>query len=190
MTMQYRMPRELAAIVSDIFYEGALTTPDAVAAARTRTLPVTFIHVAGQEEKQGTSFKNAAEVRRVVRIVREEATPGPGRTPAQTVNVIAFHKPQTFALQRALEADVDAARCGAEVMTVDSMQGREADVVVLSCVRTAGQLGFLANRNRLNVAISRARNMLYIVGDVDTMRAGGSPAWRQLLDHQNMVVQA
>ncbi|KAJ1557631.1 DEAD-box type RNA helicase, partial [Nowakowskiella sp. JEL0078] len=44
-----------------------------------------------------------------------------------------------------------------EVMTVDSAQGREADVIILSCVRSNRQLGFLTNEKRMNVAISRAK---------------------------------
>lgn len=186
MTVQYRMPPPLATIVSDLFYDGTLSTPPQLHPPRTHPTPVVFQHVGGQEEKQGTSFKNTAEVREVMRIVRNTVLMR-GRGGEQTVNIIAFHKPQSFALQRALKEENVGGNV--EVMTVDSMQGREADVVVLSCVRTGGQLGFLANRNRLNVAISRARQVLYIVGDSNSLRAGGSHPWRQLLGHGQLSLQ-
>lgn len=48
--------------------------------------------------------------------------------------------------------------------TVDSFQGREKDVILFNCVRTNG-LGFLANVNRLNVAITRPKHFLVIVGN-------------------------
>ncbi|CAK4473014.1 unnamed protein product [Aphanomyces euteiches] len=75
------------------------------------------------------------------------------------------------------------AREGLEVdaITVDAMQGREADVVVLSCVRTDNKIGFLRNPNRLNVAISRAKEALYIVGHLPTLRS--DEMWRKLLNH-------
>ena len=72
--------------------------------------------------------------------------------------------------------------------TVDAMQGREADVVILSCVRSgeAKTLGFLTCINRLNVAISRAREVLYIVGHRDALNDYGNIEWNSLLAHKNV----
>ena len=58
------------------------------------------------------------------------------------------------------------------VLSVDSMQGREADVILLSCVRadpTAG-LGFVADPRRVNVALSRARESLLVVGSAQCLQ--------------------
>ena len=54
-----------------------------------------------------------------------------------------------------------------EIATVDSFQGRESDVVIYSTVRSNSEqrIGFLRDRRRINVALSRARNLLVIVGD-------------------------
>lgn len=59
-----------------------------------------------------------------------------------------------------------------EVATVDSFQGRECDVVLYSTVRSnpEGSIGFLRDYRRVNVALSRARSLLVIVGDHNTMR--------------------
>lgn len=90
-----------------------------------------------------------------------------------TVAILSFYKPQTRELKKEMQkifggggpiyftADRSARIF---VGNVDSMQGREADIVFLSMVRTGG-LGFLDNTNRLNVAITRSRYQLVMVGD-------------------------
>lgn len=55
-----------------------------------------------------------------------------------------------------------------EVDTVDSFQGREKDIIIISCVRTE-DTGFLKNPKRLNVALTRARHSLLIIGDADCL---------------------
>ena len=58
-----------------------------------------------------------------------------------------------------------------DVGTVDGFQGQERDVVILSLVRSnfRGQLGFLQDVRRLNVALTRARACLYVCGDLGTL---------------------
>jgi senataxin len=71
---------------------------------------------------------------------------------------------------------------GVEVSSVDAYQGREADVVIFSCVRAgSGPLGFVKDARRLNVALTRARHALYIIGSEEALRRG-SPDWHALLD--------
>lgn len=71
-----------------------------------------------------------------------------------------------------------------QVKTIDAVQGRESDVVIFSVTRSnlAGELGFLSERfqGRLNVALSRAREMLWIVGDSDFCAAKEGPLKRAL----------
>ena len=66
------------------------------------------------------------------------------------------------------------------VGTVDGFQGQEADIVVISCTRTK-QLGFLEDERRLNVALTRARECLLIVGSAEFMRQKSGP-WKELVD--------
>ncbi|EKX44634.1 hypothetical protein GUITHDRAFT_59672, partial [Guillardia theta CCMP2712] len=56
--------------------------------------------------------------------------------------------------------------------TVDSFQGSESDVVLCSCVRSngGGGCGFLADRRRLNVALTRAKKLLIVVGSASTLK--------------------
>ncbi len=71
---------------------------------------------------------------------------------------------------------------GLEVNTVDGYQGREKDVIIFSCVRSneKGQIGFLADRRRLNVAITRARRGLIVIGDPQTLKT--NPTWASYLE--------
>ena len=66
-------------------------------------------------------------------------------------------------------------------MAVDSFQGKEKDVVVYSAVRSGRDgLGFVRDLRRLNVALTRARHALYIVGNHATLRQ--SATWSALID--------
>ena len=60
-----------------------------------------------------------------------------------------------------------ARETGVSVQTVDSLQGREADLVILSMVRTGSECGFWKDARRLVVALTRAKHRLYIVGSFD-----------------------
>ena len=71
---------------------------------------------------------------------------------------------------------------GVRVGSVDSMQGQEADIVVFSATRSnqEGSLGFVRDARRLNVALTRAKRGLVVVGDAVTL--SNSHHWSALID--------
>jgi regulator of nonsense transcripts 1 len=79
-----------------------------------------------------------------------------------------------------------------EIRSVDGFQGREKEVIVFSAVRSnaAGRVGFLADARRLNVALTRARRGLVVVGDSDTVSRDGTwAAWLAWARRKGVVVQ-
>jgi len=70
---------------------------------------------------------------------------------------------------------------------VDGYQGQESDIVILSCVRSngSGSIGFLKDWRRVNVAISRAKSHLFVIGDESTIRKSDNPCWLKLINYRN-----
>jgi len=116
-----------------------------------------FVHVAGSKtEQRGTSKANPAQARAVAELARGFAA----RFPDVSIGVLTPYRAQHARLKRAL-ADTPAL-----VSTIDGIQGREADVIIYNLVADASSSpGFVSNLARNNVAITRHRYFLAIVGD-------------------------
>lgn len=72
------------------------------------------------------------------------------------------------------------------IAKVDSCQGSDADVIIISTVRSGGRQkfsGFMKDSSRVNVAISRAKQECIFVGDRGKIRSGGGAMWRSVVDH-------
>jgi len=193
LSVQYRMHPALAAYPSGHFYGGELQTgvsseqrpiPGGFAWP-VPDVPIAFVPVDGAEMAEGSSQSNTAEVNMVARIV--EGFLGQGGLTAEHVAVISPYAAQVRLLRRrlggcrlgmgaALAAASEAGRgprsLGLEVGSVDSFQGREKEVIVISTVRAnaSGNVGFLSDPRRLNVAMTRARRGLVVCGEYRTLR--------------------
>jgi ATP-dependent RNA/DNA helicase IGHMBP2 len=84
-----------------------------------------------------------------------------------SVALITPYRAQCKALREALSKRDFSDSLAVEVDTVDAFQGRQADIVFFSFARNTGPATFYADDRRMNVAISRARDAVYLVGDVD-----------------------
>jgi hypothetical protein len=142
---------------------------------------LTWLTIRGREKKGGSgSLSNRAEIEAVGRVVRHLQRLGLEHL---RVAVIAMYQDQVTQLRRELRV---VALPGLAVDTVDAFEGEEADVVILSLVRSneAERIGFLKKAQRLNVAISRAKQLLIVVGDIETMTGReGQDLYRPLLEH-------
>ena len=93
--------------------------------------------------------------------------------------IITPYAGQVLAIRDALPERFDSV----VVRTVDGYQGREKDVILFSCVRSNqdGNVGFLSDPRRLNVALTRARRGLVVIGDPHTLR--NDEVWAAWLAH-------
>jgi hypothetical protein len=174
---QYRMHDAIAAFPNDAFYGGRLESADRNRDWRIDGLePLVGVDVTGPERQEagGHSYWNPSEVGVVVDELRalfaHDVAP-------EDVGVIAMYAAQADRIRaRLAESDVVDGR-RVTVDTVDSFQGGEREAIVVSFVRSndRGDGGFLdrpeVGARRLNVALTRARRRLVLVGDWDTLAA-------------------
>ena len=187
--IQYRMHEHIMQFSSRHFYDGQLQADATVREHRLSELPdvivsgvldepVTFLDTAGtgwqeEQEPDGESRLNPGEAECVLKKVDQL--------------VIAGLNPRTSPLS--LPTPLKYATCGnvahdqVEVDTVDGFQGREKEAIVISLVRSNPEceIGFLSDTRRMNVALTRARRKLLVVGDSATL--AGHDFYRQLLDY-------
>jgi superfamily I DNA and/or RNA helicase len=181
LTIQYRMHAGIMGPVSDYFYGGQLLAHESVADRGFDDLPPwTFIDTAGcgfdeQREPEGESTFNPDEAAFVAARLAEIRKVHP----EASIGVIAPYRAQVQALEAAMSPDLAS---GLDIHTVDSFQGQERDIILLSLTRSNpdGAIGFLSEYRRTNVAMSRARKHLLIVGDSSTL--GNDPFFSWLVE--------
>lgn len=173
---QRRMTFTIGEMVSKLFYEGTLENVRDDS-SRSKVIkvafpkPVRWISTAGRnarERSHGRTFSNPTEVDLIVSSLKRLIWAMGRSKETISVAVIAAYAAQVRALQNAVDqAGSVLSRLQIEVNTVDAFQGKEADVCYYSVTRSNknGILGFQREKQRLNVALSRARDALIIVGD-------------------------
>ncbi|MCA8965846.1 MAG: IGHMBP2 family helicase [Planctomycetes bacterium] len=179
LTVQYRMHEAIMAFSAERFYAGRLqadasvrehllTDLRAVNTTEWTSQPLCFVDTAGTgfEETHGDdegSKANPGEAELVAKIVDDLLAAGvaPGE-----VAVVTPYNAQVQLLRRRLEHQPEL-----EIGSVDGLQGREKEAVIVSLVRSndRGEVGFLAEMRRLNVAMTRARRHLTVIGDSATL---------------------
>ncbi|XP_024357532.1 regulator of nonsense transcripts 1 homolog [Physcomitrium patens] len=192
--VQYRMHPSLSEFPSNSFYEGTLqngvTTSDRLLSQIDFPWPVPnrpmFFYVQmGQEEisASGTSYLNRGEAGNVEKIVTTFLKSGV--VPAQIGVITPYEGQRAYivnnmarngSLRQQLYKEI-------EVASVDSFQGREKDFIIVSCVRSNEHqgIGFLNDPRRLNVALTRARFGIVILGNPKVLSK--QPLWNTLLTH-------
>ncbi|KAG8945977.1 hypothetical protein FRC00_009840 [Tulasnella sp. 408] len=146
-----------------------------------------FIHHSGGENKRDKSRVNETEAKIVCDLIEDLLAQNPNLR-GESIGVIAPYAAQITLLGRLLQTDSvphqrfveslgefrAAETASIEVKTVDGFEGREKEVIIFSTVRSnpTGYIGFLADRRRLNVGLTRAKRALFIVGNAKTLRTG------------------
>jgi len=159
---QYRMRQAIAGFSGNYFYNGLLLSAPHLANQGNH---ISFIDTAGSgynemQGNDGISLQNEGELSTVQKLLDTEAL-----DPATTV-FISPYSGQVAAAKEQLPA-------GIRISTIDSFQGQEQQTIILSLVRSndEGEIGFLKDYRRMNVAITRAREQLFVIGDSATIGA-------------------
>ena len=178
---QHRMLPALCEFPSSTFYGGKLTTAHTVPRTTIefdwpeKSRPLLFIDTNSGEIRNKQSFKNEKEADVITDVVKclLKAQVSP-----LEVAILTPYQAQVECIRDKLSTEV----ARVEVCTVDSFQGREKDVVIFSTVRcnTRGSLGFVDDRYRMNVLLTRAKRGLIGVGSRDTL-CNGSSLWKSWL---------
>ena len=194
LSVQYRMHKQIMDFSSDHFYDGELVADESVADHLLSDLEfvepsefsqttMTFIDTAGANwdeelEPEGLSKRNVKEAELILKKAEQLIEAG---VKPDEIAIIAPYAAQVRLLRR--KSTYNAI----EVGTVDGFQGREKECVLISTVRSnpEGEIGFLGDARRMNVAITRARRKLIVVGDSATL--GNNPFFKSLLDYFESV---
>lgn len=99
------------------------------------------------------------------------------------IGIISPYKKQVEFIRHMLNEQFDDWKFDIEVNTIDGFQGREKDVIIISTVRSGDSVGFLNDARRLNVAVTRARFALWVVGSAKCLRLNTD--WNALMDYAN-----
>ncbi|KAI4875806.1 hypothetical protein NFI96_017152 [Prochilodus magdalenae] len=181
LTTQYRMNNAIMQWASEQMYQGRLTAHPSVekhllrdlagvADLEETSMPLLLIDTAGcglneMEDTDEQSKGNQGEVDIVALHVKALTAAG---VQAKDIAVIAPYNLQVDLLRQKLSNE----HSDLEIKSVDGFQGREKEAVLLSLVRSnrKGEVGFLAEDRRINVAVTRARRQLMVVCDSQTVR--------------------
>ncbi|KAK3144776.1 hypothetical protein QOZ80_4AG0317720 [Eleusine coracana subsp. coracana] len=178
--IQYRMHPEISIFPSNEFYEGALQDGEGLSKKRPWHSyscfgPFCFFDVDGIESQPSGSgsWVNQYEVEFITLVYHQLAMRYPELKSSPQVAVISPYKHQVKLLKDHFRSTFgDQSKEVIDVNTVDGFQGREKEIVIFSCVRCNKEqrIGFLDDFRRMNVAITRARSAVLVVGSASTLK--------------------
>ncbi|XP_038115156.1 regulator of nonsense transcripts 1 homolog [Culex quinquefasciatus] len=190
--VQYRMHPELSQFPSNFFYEGSLQNGVCAEERKLKVdfpwpspdTPMFFLVTQGQEEiaGSGTSYLNRTEASNVEKITTRFLKAG---VKPEQIGIITPYEGQRAYLvqymqyQGSLHSKLYQE---IEIASVDAFQGREKDIIIMSCVRSNEHqgIGFLNDPRRLNVALTRAKYGIIIVGNPKVLSK--QQLWNHLLN--------
>jgi ATP-dependent RNA/DNA helicase IGHMBP2 len=172
LNIQYRMREAIAGFSSNYFYEGLLQTAAHLTNTKTH---ITFIDTAGSgyneiQGSNGMSLQNEGELAIVQKLFDTETLD------PLAAAFISPYGGQVAAAKELLPKEM-------RISTIDSFQGQEKEIIILSLVRSNddGDIGFLKDYRRMNVAITRAKEQLFVIGDSATI--GGDTFYNSFLTY-------
>jgi ATP-dependent RNA/DNA helicase IGHMBP2 len=190
---QYRMNETIMGFSSKEFYHDELKAHTSVAKQLLfpGDLPLTFVDTAGcgfDEKLEGTSTTNPEEAAFLFKHLQKLVNELSDKFNIEnfpTVAIISPYKEQIRLLKEQLAASPGLLKYENKIAvnTIDSFQGQERDVVYIGLTRsnTEGDIGFLADVRRMNVAMTRAKKKLVVIGDSATL--GSLPFYADFISY-------
>lgn len=193
--VQYRMHEAIMRFSSDHFYAGKLVAHESVKSSllRPHHTPVEFIDTAGcgyneSQDPETLSRFNEQEAHLLIRLVErliDDVGAETWLTDGITMGIITPYRAQVDLLHKLAEhsAHLEPLHKLVTINTVDAFQGQERDVIIISFVRSndKAEVGFLGDIRRTNVAMTRAKKKLIMIGDSATL--GAHPFYLDLLNY-------
>ncbi|KAG6376985.1 putative senataxin [Boletus reticuloceps] len=195
LSIQYRMHPEISQLPSRLFYQGRLLDgPDMGVKTRqpwqshAKFGCYRFFNVLrGREESAiGHSMKNVLEAQVAVALYARLRKEFASVDFDFRIGIVSMYRGQVVEMQRTFER-----RFGEDIRgkihfnTVDGFQGQEKDIIILSCVRAGPgvqSVGFLADVRRMNVALTRAKSSLFILGNTATLERSDAD-WKEIVNN-------
>lgn len=200
LTEQYRMHAQIMNFSSKQFYKGQLTANALVAnwTIVPEDMPIEFIDTAGcgfvedvnpesksslNKEEVDLLFKHLGKYLNEIEILKQDDQ-------VANIGIISPYKAQVSLLQEEFKTRQPVSEAMTKkiaINTIDSFQGQERDIVYISMVRSndRGEIGFLSDIRRMNVAMTRAKKKLVIIGDSATIAS--NPFYNSLIDYVNEI---
>lgn len=211
LSVQYRMHPAISKFPSMMFYDGGLLDWEGVLQAAKPPIPyhdipifkpVVFFSLESEDTKENTSRVNREEVDFICQMIELlkclfDCVPDYKNKWMDRIAVISPYAEQVKLCAKQIKALFglkDTTQCPIDVNTVDGFQGREKDLVIFSAVRaqaTASRpnkktnVGFLADHRRMNVALTRARLNMWVVGNGSYL--SGNPEWGKFWEYANQT---
>nr|XP_043638503.1 uncharacterized ATP-dependent helicase C29A10.10c [Erigeron canadensis] len=182
LSVQYRMHPQIREFPSRYFYQGRLTDSESIANLPDELYykdpmlkPYIFYDIThGRESHRGgsVSYQNIHEAQFCLRLYQHLQKSAKSLGIAKvSVGIITPYKLQLKCIQREFD-EVLKSEEGKDlyINTVDAFQGQERDVIIMSCVRASNHgVGFVADIRRMNVALTRAKRALWVMGNASTL---------------------
>jgi len=189
LNVQYRMNKVIMGYSNAYFYQKQLKAATEVENWNISDAhqSICFIDTAGSEcqeqsPKDSKSLYNAGEFELIQKHLDQlcDATPDINNF---SLGIISPYKEQVLYVKEAIDQSDLLSSMNITVQTIDGFQGQERDIIYISLVRSnsEGEIGFLTDYRRMNVAMTRAKKMLVIIGDSSTL--GNDPFYNGLLDY-------
>lgn len=176
LTVQYRMRRNIGDLISQVFYGGKIATE---VDDKYRTHPIkkfdgksivwidtSMMNKKDESKLKGGSFCNYAENTLIKKLLEEFKKEG--TLSKLDIGIITGYRGQKDLIRKSVDNNgYDKIAKKIDINTLDAFQGRENDIIIYSTVRTKNSIGFQKEKERVNVAFSRAKNLLIICGDIN-----------------------